>query len=139
LSAKRSGFIAGFDIREFDNIDNAAQLREALRDANTIFDRLERAPFPTACGIDGFCLGGGLELALAWRYRVASDSDATRLGLPEVRLGLHPGFGGCVRLTRLIGGKDTVPLMLTGRALRASASRRLGLVDSLIGAHADLM
>lgn len=139
LSAKRSGFIAGFDIREFDNIDGTAQLREALRDANAIFDRLEQAPFPTACGIDGFCLGGGLELALACRYRVASDSDATRLGLPEVRLGLHPGFGGCVRLSRLIGGKDAIPLMLTGRALRANAARSLGLVDSVIGAHADLM
>ena len=95
LSAKSSGFIAGFDIRHFDNIDNTDELREALHDANAIFDRLEQAPFPTACGIDGFCLGGGLELALACRYRLASDSDSTRLGLPEVRLGLHPGFGGC--------------------------------------------
>lgn len=139
LSAKRSGFIAGFDIRQFDNIDGTDELRGALRDANAIFDRLEQASFPTACGIDGFCLGGGLELALACRYRVASDSDATRLGLPEVRLGLHPGFGGCVRLSRLIGGKDAVPLILTGRALRANAARSLGLLDSVVGAHEDLM
>jgi 3-hydroxyacyl-CoA dehydrogenase/enoyl-CoA hydratase/3-hydroxybutyryl-CoA epimerase len=139
LSAKRSGFIAGFDIREFDNINSTDELREALREANALFDRIEQAPFPTACGIDGFCLGGGLELALACRYRVASDSDSTRLGLPEVRLGLHPGFGGCVRLSQLIGGKDAVPLMLTGRALRANAARALGLVDSVVARHADLM
>ena len=139
LSAKQTGFIAGFDIREFETIRDSQALREALRQANEIFNQLEALPFPTACGIEGFCLGGGLELALACQYRVATESDATRLGLPEVQLGLHPGFAGTVRLSRLIGGRQALPLMLTGRGIRARAARRLGLVDTLVAPHADLM
>ena len=138
LSAKRSGFIAGFDVREFEHISGGEELRASLEMSNAIFDRLEQSRFPTACGIDGMCLGGGLELALSCRHRVATSSDGTRLGLPEVKLGLHPGFGGTVRLSRLIGGKDAVPLMLTGRGLRAGAARTLGLVDVVVRPHDDL-
>lgn len=139
LSAKPTGFIAGFDIRAFDTLTDEHEVEEALKHANKIFDRIEALPFPTVCGIDGFCMGGGLELALVCRYRVARSNDSTRLGLPEVKLGLHPGFGGTVRLSRLIGGKDAIPLMLTGKALRASAARRLGIIDRLVGVHENLL
>ena len=138
LSAKPTGFIAGFDIRAFDDYTGDNQINEALAEANQLFNRIENLPFPTACGIDGFCMGGGLELALVCRYRVARHDDKTRLGLPEVKLGLHPGFGGTMRLCRLIGGKDAVPLMLTGKALRASSARRLGIVDKLVGPHENI-
>ncbi len=138
LSAKTTGFIAGFDIRAFDDFTGDNQITEALADANQLFNRIENLPFPTACGIDGFCMGGGLELALVCRYRVARNDDKTRLGLPEVKLGLHPGFGGTMRLCRLIGGKDAVPLMLTGKALRASSASRLGIVDKLVGPHENI-
>ena len=138
LSAKTSGFIAGFDIRAFDDFMDDSKLAEALANANHLLNRIENLSFPTACGIDGFCMGGGLELALVCRYRVARNDDKTRLGLPEVKLGLHPGFGGTMRLCRLIGGKDAVPLMLTGKAVRASAARRLGIVDKLVGVHENI-
>ncbi len=138
LSAKTSGFIAGFDIRAFDDFMDDSKLAEALANANHLLNRIETLSFPTACGIDGFCMGGGLELALVCRYRVARNDDKTRLGLPEVKLGLHPGFGGTMRLCRLIGGKDAVPLMLTGKAVRASAARRLGIVDKLVGVHENI-
>jgi len=138
LSAKTSGFIAGFDIRAFDDFMDDSKLAEALANANHLLNRIENLSFPTACGIDGFCMGGGLELALVCRYRVARNDDKTRLGLPEVKLGLHPGFGGTMRLCRLIGGKDAVPLMLTGKAVRASTARRLGIVDKLVGVHENI-
>lgn len=138
LSAKSSGFIAGFDIREFDKYTDEESIKTALTEANELLRRIENLPFPTACGIDGFCMGGGLELALVCQYRVARNNDTTRLGLPEVKLGLHPGFGGTMRLARLIGGKDAVPLMMTGKALRASAARRLGIIDRLVDGHSDL-
>lgn len=138
LSAKTTGFIAGFDIRAFDDYTGENQITDALAEANQLFNRIENLSFPTACGIDGFCMGGGLELALVCRYRVARNDDKTRLGLPEVKLGLHPGFGGTMRLCRLIGGKDAVPLLLTGKALRASSARRLGIVDKLVGPHENI-
>jgi 3-hydroxyacyl-CoA dehydrogenase / enoyl-CoA hydratase / 3-hydroxybutyryl-CoA epimerase len=138
ISAKSSGFIAGFDIREFDKFRSAADILPDLEYANTALSRIEKLPFPTVAAIDGFCMGGGLELALACDYRVATTNDKTRLGLPEVQLGLHPGFGGTMRLCRLIGGKDAVPLMLTGKGLRASAAKRLGLIDQVVKPHSDL-
>jgi 3-hydroxyacyl-CoA dehydrogenase/enoyl-CoA hydratase/3-hydroxybutyryl-CoA epimerase len=89
-------------------------------------------PFPTVSQIHGFCLGGGLELALACRYRVAEDNHSTRLGLPEVKLGIHPGFGGTVRLPRLIGAPKAMELMLTGRAIDARKAKKIGLVDYVV-------
>src|SRR4029453_980751 len=94
-----------------------------------IFDRLERLDCPTVAAINGYCLGGGLELALACRYRVCVDNPKTVLGFPEVMLGIHPGFGGTVRSVRLIGVTAAMDLMLTGRNVRPDKALRLGLVD----------
>ncbi len=84
--------------------------------------------------IHGFALGGGLELALACRYRVAVGDERLQLGLPEVQLGIHPGFGGSVRAVRLIGVRPAMQLMLTGRPVRADKAARIGLVDRLVSA-----
>ena len=128
-SGKANGFIAGADIAEFVSLADAAGALALIERGQSIFGRLERLPFPTIALIHGFCLGGGLELALACRYRIAADSPETRLGLPEVKLGIHPGFGGTVRLTRRIGPMPALELMLTGRSVDARTARRIGLVD----------
>ncbi len=128
-SAKSAGFIAGADIGELLHLDSHGEAVALIRRAQSVFDRLEALPCPTVALIHGYCLGGGLELALATRYRIAEDDPRTRLGLPEVRLGIHPGFGGTVRAPRLIGALPALDLMLSGRALDARAAARLGLVD----------
>lgn len=128
-SGKSSGFIAGADVKEFTRINDRDQAEMVIRRSQQIFDRLEALPMPTVAMIHGFCLGGGLELSLACRYRIASDDSGTRLGLPEVLLGIHPGFGGSVRLTRLIGPLSSMSLMLAGRTVTARAAKKLGLVD----------
>jgi len=128
-SAKRSGFVAGADINMFVG-EGAARLSEILTQGHAILDRLDRLPVPTVAVIHGYCLGGGLELALACDYRIAVD-DA-RLGFPEVTLGLHPGLGGTVRLTRLINPVEAMTAMLTGRTLHARRAKSLGLVDATI-------
>jgi len=97
-----------------------------------VFDRLEALPCPTVAAIHGFALGGGLETALACRYRVAVADERLALGLPEVQLGLHPGFGGTVRSVRLLGVRPAMQLMLTGKPLRAKKALQLGLVDRLV-------
>src|SRR5205814_9936578 len=101
-----------------------------LRDANAIIDRLDRLKTPTVAVIHGYCLGGGLELALACDYRIAVAT--AQLGFPEVMLGLHPGLGGTVRLPRLINPLEAMRLMLTGRNVRAARARSLGLVDAVV-------
>lgn len=131
-SAKRNGFIAGADVRAFAPMPSREHALALIRRGQRAFDRLEILPFPTLASIHGFCLGGGLELALACRYRVACDDEATRIGLPEVRLGIHPGFGGSVRAVRLLGGLRALDLMLTGRTVSARQAERLGLVDHAV-------
>ena len=132
LSDKSNGFIAGADVGEFTRLENRAQALEAIQRGQAVFDRLASLPFPTVALIHGFCLGGGLELALACRYRVARDDAATRLGLPEVKLGIHPGFAGSARLTALVGAVHAMDLMLSGRTVDARAARRIGLVDHAV-------
>jgi 3-hydroxyacyl-CoA dehydrogenase/enoyl-CoA hydratase/3-hydroxybutyryl-CoA epimerase len=134
-SGKRNSFIVGADVREFEEVASAADAEAFIREAHTLLDRVEALPFPTAVIIEGYCLGGGLELALCFDYRVASNVEATRLGYPEVKLGIYPGFGGSARTTRQIGGYQAMPIMLTGRMLRAHQARALGLVDQLVGPH----
>lgn len=129
LSAKDNGFIAGADIKEFTAIQNYDEALQLITRGQSILDRIEKLPFPTVAMIHGFCLGGGLELALACRYRVAEDEPRTRLGLPEVRLGIHPGFGGTVRLPPLVGAPQAMDLMLSGRTVEARRAKRMGLVD----------
>lgn len=129
LSDKKNGFIAGADVREFTQLENYDQALDAIQRGQAVFDRLAALPFPTVAMIHGFCLGGGLELSLACRYRIARDDRSTRLGLPEVRLGIHPGFGGTVRLTPLVGALHAMDLMLSGRTVDGRAAKRMGLID----------
>jgi 3-hydroxyacyl-CoA dehydrogenase/enoyl-CoA hydratase/3-hydroxybutyryl-CoA epimerase len=128
-SGKPGGFIAGADIKEFLRARTREAAAELIRGCHTVFDRLEALGCPTLSLIEGYCLGGGLELALATRYRIALDEPRTRLGLPEVRLGIHPGFGGTLRAPRLIGHLPALDLMLSGRSLSAHAAWKVGLVD----------
>ncbi len=129
-SAKPSGFIAGADIGEFRGMTDLAFIENRLNEAHALVDRLDRLSIPTVAVIHGYCLGGGLELALACDYRIAVE-DA-RLGFPEVMLGLHPGLGGTVRLPRLINPIEAMTMMLTGRNVRANRARSLGLVDAVV-------
>lgn len=131
-SGKTNGFIAGADVRAFAPMDSRERALVLIQRGQRACDRLEALPFPTLALLHGFCLGGGLELALACRYRIARDDDSTRLGLPEVRLGIHPGFGGSMRAVRLLGGLKALDLMLTGRTVSARQARRLGLVDHAV-------
>jgi 3-hydroxyacyl-CoA dehydrogenase/enoyl-CoA hydratase/3-hydroxybutyryl-CoA epimerase len=117
-SGKPGGFIAGADIGEFRGMTNTADIEARLTKANAVVDRLDHLAVPVVAVIHGYCLGGGLEIALACDYRIAVD-DA-RLGFPEVMLGLHPGLGGTVRLPRLINPLEAMTMMLTGRNVRAS-------------------
>ena len=134
-SGKDKSFIMGADVREFDDVGSPAEAEAFIREAHALLDRIEALPFPTAVIIEGYCLGGGLELALCCDYRVARNDESTRLGYPEVKLGIYPGFGGSARTTRQIGGLQAMPLMLAGRMLRAHQARAMGLVDQLVGPH----
>lgn len=130
-SAKKNGFLAGADIAELTKLKTTDAAFEKLRYGQTVFSKIENLPFPTLALIHGFCLGGGLELALACTYRVAEKSEKCKLGLPEVRLGIHPGYGGAVRLPELIGDLPALQLMLAGRVIRASQAKRMGVVDAI--------
>jgi 3-hydroxyacyl-CoA dehydrogenase / enoyl-CoA hydratase / 3-hydroxybutyryl-CoA epimerase len=134
LSAKRSGFVAGADIREFTSLSDAQGGYELIHRGQQVLDRLAALPCPSVAAIHGFALGGGLELALACRYRVAVGDERLSLGLPEVQLGIHPGFGGTVRSVQLIGVRTAMQMMLTGKPLRAADAQRCGLVDRLVPA-----
>ncbi len=132
ISAKPSGFIAGADIKEFTALATEAQAYALIRNGQRVLDRLEQLPCPTIAAIHGFALGGGMELALACRYRIATSDGKTSLGLPEVQLGIHPGFGGTVRAVQLIGPINALDMMLTGKTIRADKALQLGLVDRLV-------
>lgn len=131
-SGKKRGFIAGADISAFTKLSSREEALKLIYTGQRVFDKLEQIPFPTLAMISGFCLGGGLELALACNYRVAADSPETKLGLPEVKLGIHPGFGGTVRLNHLIGGVGALPLMMAGKVLDSHRAKRLGIVDQAV-------
>jgi 3-hydroxyacyl-CoA dehydrogenase/enoyl-CoA hydratase/3-hydroxybutyryl-CoA epimerase len=128
-SAKKSGFIAGADISQFTQFKDIEQATSVLTMGQGILNKLESLKIPVVAMIDGFCLGGGLELALACHYRVAEESGKTRLGLPEVKLGIHPGWGGTVRLPRLIGGPQALNLILNGHTVNGKVAAKLGFVD----------
>jgi len=130
-SAKAAGFIAGADIKEFVEFDARGTVMESIRYGQQVFQRIAELPCPTVAAIHGHCMGGGTELALACRYRIASSDDSTRIGLPEVKLGIYPGWGGSVRLPPLVGAPAAMDMMLTGRALSASNARAIGLVDKV--------
>ncbi len=130
-SGKDGSFIMGADINEFTSIGNPDEAYELVRRGQQVLHRLEALPCPTVAVIEGHALGGGLELALACDYRVAIDSSKRILGLPEVQLGIHPGFGGTVRSVRLCGVRPAMELMLTGNPVDPRKGRRIGLVDRL--------
>jgi 3-hydroxyacyl-CoA dehydrogenase/enoyl-CoA hydratase/3-hydroxybutyryl-CoA epimerase len=129
-SGKPSGFIAGADIGEFRGMVDAAAVESRLIQAHSVVDRLDNLPVPTVAVVHGYCLGGGLELALACDYRIAVEN--ARFGFPEVMLGLHPGLGGTVRLPHLINPLEAMTMMLTGRNVRATRARALGMVDAVV-------
>ena len=131
-SAKAKGFIAGADIREFAEFDRKGTIGDSIRRGQQVFQRLAELPCPTVAAIHGFCMGGGTEIALACDYRVASNDASTRIGLPEVKLGIYPGWGGSVRLPRLVGAPAAMDVMLTGRNLSASSARAMGVVDKVV-------
>jgi len=132
LSGKKNGFIAGADIKAFTEVKNADQARLFLQRGQDVFNQLEALPFPTVAMIHGFCLGGGTELALACRYRVTRDDTGTRMGLPEVKLGIHPGWGGSARMVPLIGGLKAMDLILSGRSIDGRSAKRMGLIDLVV-------
>ena len=131
-SAKEKGFIAGADIREFQEFDAKGTIGDSIRRGQNLFQRIAELPFPTVAAIHGFCMGGGTEISLACRYRVASNDPSTKIGLPEVMLGIFPGWGGSARLPQLVGAPAAMDMMLTGRSLSASAARAIGLVDKVV-------
>ncbi len=145
-SDKDNNFIAGADVKEFSNFQHSnheelqsehndngyAMALKAIQLGQHVMNSIENLPFPTFALINGHCLGGGMELALACDYRIALDNSKTRLGLPEVKLGIHPGFGGTVRSNRLLGVFKSMTLMLSGRTLSIHTARRLGLIDEII-------
>ncbi|MGR4894467.1 3-hydroxyacyl-CoA dehydrogenase NAD-binding domain-containing protein [Stenotrophomonas sp. LARHCG68] len=130
-STKPAGFIAGADLKEFQEFDRRGTVNDAIRRGQTVYQKLSELPCPTVAAIHGHCLGGGTELALACRYRVASNDASTRIGLPETQLGIFPGWGGSARLPQLVGAPAAMDMMLTGRTLSASAARAIGLVDKV--------
>ncbi len=131
-SGKASGFIAGADVKAFANVPGVASAEQHILRVHEILHRLESMAFPTVAAIHGFCLGGGLELSLACDYRVCANDEATRLGFPEVKLGIFPGYGGSVRSTRLLGDLKALELMLGGRTVSGRAAKKMGLVDMAV-------
>ena len=132
ISGKPDVWIAGADIEEFLQLKTAADAERLSRDGQMLLDSLERLRVPIVAAIHGACLGGGLETALACRYRIGTDHPKTILGLPEVQLGLIPGAGGTQRLPRRIGLTDALDLILTGKHVRARKALQLGLIDELV-------
>lgn len=137
-SGKPGSFIVGADVREFDSYDDAEMASDGIDQVHRLFNRIEALPFTKVVTIDGFCLGGGLELSLAFDYRIATNVEHTRLGFPEIKLGIYPGFGGSARSIQQAGASNAMQLMLSTRNLRPKAARAMGLVDELVGAHGSL-
>jgi 3-hydroxyacyl-CoA dehydrogenase/enoyl-CoA hydratase/3-hydroxybutyryl-CoA epimerase len=131
-SDKTNGFFAGADVKEFQTIRTPEQGYELVRQAQAIIESIETLPCPSVAALNGFVLGGGLELALACTYRIGADEPTLSLGLPEVLLGIHPGFGGSVRSVRTMGVRAALELMLKGRPLRGRQALAAGLLDELV-------
>lgn len=128
-SGKASGFFAGADVKHIQRLRTEAEVRSVTAAGQELFNRIERLSFPTLAVIHGPCLGGGLEFALACKYRIARDDAQTKLGLPEVLLGLIPGWGGTQRLPRTVGLQQALRMILEGATLSASKAAKAGLVD----------
>ena len=131
-SGKSAGFIAGADIEEFTKVASAADAKALVQRGWDLYNRLAAVKYPTLALVRGHCMGGGTELALACRYRVAVDEPGTRIALPEVMLGIVPGWGGMLRLPQVIGPAAALDMMLTGRALNAKRAKKLGFADECV-------
>jgi 3-hydroxyacyl-CoA dehydrogenase/enoyl-CoA hydratase/3-hydroxybutyryl-CoA epimerase len=134
-SGKDTGFIMGADINEFVKIETEHEAYGLIRDGQGVMDRMEALPFPTVAVINGFCMGGGLELSMAMSYRIAYRGKKKIIGLPEVQLGIHPGFGGTVRSVQLAGVRPAMQVMMTGAPIRPDKALRIGLIDQLTDAE----
>jgi 3-hydroxyacyl-CoA dehydrogenase/enoyl-CoA hydratase/3-hydroxybutyryl-CoA epimerase len=132
ISGKEADFIAGADVKEISAVSDMNDAVTHIRKTQTLFSQIEALPIPVVAAINGFCLGGGTELALACHYRLASDERYTQIGLPEVKIGIHPGFGGSVRSLRLLGVFQGMSFILEGRNIDALQAKKLGLVDDVM-------
>jgi 3-hydroxyacyl-CoA dehydrogenase/enoyl-CoA hydratase/3-hydroxybutyryl-CoA epimerase len=139
MSGKPSGFIVGADIREFESLATTeASVKDAVHQTLELLDRIDKLQLPVVAAIHGYCLGGGLVLVLACDWRVADREEGTRLGFPEVKLGIFPGLNGTVRSIDVAGPVDAMTAMLTAKMLRPAAARAIGLVDQLVPTHHQL-
>ncbi len=132
VSDKKDSFIFGADIKEFTTLDNLEMAKKFLQNGHDLMNRLESLPFPTVSMVHGLCFGGGTELSLACDYIIASDDKKTKIGLPEINLGIHPGFGGTARSIERCGPLAAMNIMLTGRALTARAAKKIKLIDEMV-------
>ncbi|MBX7232290.1 MAG: enoyl-CoA hydratase/isomerase family protein [Bdellovibrionales bacterium] len=132
VSKKQKIFIAGADIEEIKGLSNAMECRQVLSEAHEIFNALEDLPIPTIAAIHGACLGGGCELVMACDYRLASDAKETKIGLPEIKLGVFPGFGGCLRLPRIVGLQASLDIILQGKSVDSKKALKMGWVDECV-------
>ena len=138
MSGKERGYIVGADIREFENFETEQQVIDSLKPVNALLERIEKLPIPVVAAIHGVCVGGGLELILACHYRIATRDESTRIGFPEVKLGIFPGFNGTVRSIRQVGPMAAMQAMLTGGMIRASAAKGIGFIDQLVAGPGEL-
>ncbi|RKZ58257.1 MAG: crotonase, partial [Gammaproteobacteria bacterium] len=132
LSDKKDSFIFGADIKEFTALDNKEQALAFMLKGHALMNRIEKLSCPTVSMIHGLCFGGGTELSLACDYIVASDDKKTKIGLPEIKLGIHPGYGGTARSIERCGPLAAMNIMLTGRALTARAANKIKLIDAMV-------
>src|SRR3954471_1343485 len=137
-SAKARSFIAGADLFEIRKMDRAG-VEHFLKTGQSVFDRIAKLPMPTVAAINGDCLGGGLELALACTRRVAADEPSINIGLPETKLGILPAWGGTVRLPRTIGMASALPLLLAGKTMPPRKAQKAGIVDEVVRPEALLL
>ncbi|MFN2643769.1 MAG: enoyl-CoA hydratase-related protein, partial [Burkholderiales bacterium] len=132
IRSAKDNFIAGADVEEFTRFKNAAEAMSFVRLGWDVFQELAELPFPTTAMVNGFCMGGGVELALACRYRVALDDPKTRFALPEVMLGIMPAWHGVQWLPKLVGPAAAFDMILTGKSVDARRAKRIGLVDQAV-------
>jgi 3-hydroxyacyl-CoA dehydrogenase/enoyl-CoA hydratase/3-hydroxybutyryl-CoA epimerase len=135
ISRKPKIFIAGADIEEIKDLKTKEDFDVVLKQAHEIFNAIEDLPMPVIAAISGACLGGGCELSLACDYRICSDAKDTKIGLPETKLGIIPGFGGCVRLPRVVGLAAALDIILAGKAVDGRKAEKMGLVDQCVPAQ----